>query len=99
MNTLISQFLNAQVQNPERYDWFSKVKEDLELLKINLNISEIEVMSTKKYKDICKSNVKKLAFSYLINKKNSHEKVRSKKYEILEMAQYLRANNFELSVS
>ena len=97
-NTLKYQFLTDQVQNPKICDWFSKVK-DLELLEIDLNIAEIEVLSTEKYKELCKTKVKKLAFLYLITKKNSHEKVRDIKYESLEMSEYLRANEFNMSVS
>ena len=97
-NSLIYQFLSAQMQNPKRNDWYIQVQKDLEVLDITENIQNIETMSKEKYKTICKTQVKKKAFIYLINKKNSHEKVGDIQYKQLKISEYLGANNLMLSV-
>ena len=52
-NSLIYQFLNAQIQNPKRHDWYTKVKDDLEVLDIKLSKSKIyQKKSTQAYAEV-----------------------------------------------
>jgi hypothetical protein len=97
-NSLLYNFFIAQMQDPKTNDWVSTVKKDLEDLDINLEFSDIEELGTNKFTKLCKMQVKLKAFEYLQNEKLNHEKVLHIKYEKLEMAKYLTANDFEYSV-
>ena len=67
-------------------------------LDMTLAFSDIEVMTEDNYKKLCKEKVIIKAFQYLQNKKQSHKSLNNIKYERLEMAHYLRANSFDLTV-
>ena len=43
--SLIHKFLMAQIEQPQAGDWWSLVAKDIEELKLNLSLFEIEVMS------------------------------------------------------
>ena len=82
-NSLIFQFLNAPFIDPKKNYWGSQVLKDLK--EIDIDLDKIEQISTKKFKEIVKERVTRMAFDYLICKKNSHEKVKHIKYESLKM--------------
>ena len=60
-NSLIFQFLMAQMNEPKKNYWGTQVKKDLD--KINMDINIIEQISTKKFKEIVRE--KKLQKFYL----------------------------------
>jgi hypothetical protein len=72
------------------------VTKDLEDLEININ--QIENIPTKKFKSICKTKIRKIAFKYLETKKEKHESVKLIHYENLNMANYLKENSCNYSV-
>ena len=67
--TLLYRFFIAQMEDSTNNDWVTGVIKDFEKVKINLELIEIENMSEVNFKIICKQQVSKLAFEYLINKK------------------------------
>ena len=98
-NSLIYNFLSAQIEEPKRNDWASNVRGDFEELNIEFNLSRIETMTTEVFKNICKDKIVKKAFEYLENKKKGHEKVRHIKHEKLMMASYLKSSYIEEELS
>ena len=98
-NTLLYQFLIAQIEEPKKNDWVSCIiRKDMVELEIQLNSNEIEEMNIEKFKNMCKEKVVKKAYQFLESKKLSHEKVRHIKYKNLDMAEYLKANESNFSV-
>ena len=59
---------------------------------------EIEEMPNIKFKTLCKTKVKDLAFKYLQEKKEKHQAVKDIVYHKYEMAEYLKEGEHELSV-
>ena len=76
---MIFQFLKAQKQFPKKNDWLSQVMSDLKELDIKMSEQEIEEMSNTKFKTLCKTKLKDLAFKYLQEKKEKTS--RSKRYK------------------
>ena len=97
-NTLLYQFLIAQIEEPKKNDWVSCIRKDMVELEIQMNSDEIEEMNIEKFKNMCKEKVVKKAYKYLENKKFSHEKVRHIQYKNLDLAEYLKANESHFSV-
>ena len=58
----------------------------------------MEQIETEKFKETVKEKVVVKAFEYLIDKKNSHEKVKHIRYESLKMQPYLKATDLNMSV-
>ena len=54
-----------------------------------MELFEIEQMSEERFKDVCKQNVKALAFEYLNNKLKQRQNYLDVKYDNLKMATYL----------
>ena len=96
-NSLIYQFLIAQVNTPKRKDWASTVLKDLEEIDIKYDFVQIKNMPDITFEKLCKENIHKQAFQYLDRKKLSHEKVKHIEYKKLEMAGYLKPTELQLS--
>ena len=56
-NSLIYNFLIAQMEEPRRNDWASTVQADLKELNIELTVAKIGSMKTQTFKDICKEKI------------------------------------------
>ena len=95
--SLLYNFFLAQLENPTKNDWVTQVLKDIVYLEVNLDLDQIEQMSTEKFKGICKIKVKEKAFLYLEERKNNLKSVKHIKYSRLEMASYLKHNDFGLS--
>ena len=87
--SLLNQFLNAQMEEPLRGDWWIMVKSDLEDLMIDLSLHEIKNMSKDTFKTLIHTAVKSRAFSWLVSKQSQSEKIRNIFYSKLEMQSYL----------
>ena len=96
--TLLYRFFNVQLENPTKNDWVSSAVGDLITAGIQLELNEIANLSEEKYKYLCKQNVSKLAFEYLIEKQINKNKKTNIKYECLELSKYLQENDFGFSV-
>ena len=53
-NTLLYQFLIAQIEEPKKNDWVSCIRKDMVELEIQMNSDEIEEMNIEKFKNMCK---------------------------------------------
>ena len=65
------------------------VKKDLIDLEINLNITEIKLISKDSFKDLVKKRLTILTFRELIQKKEEHSKMKKVKYNKFEIQSYL----------
>ena len=95
---MLYNFLLAQMEEPKKNDWVSSVYQDMDHLGIKMDCNEIESMKEDKFKQMCKERVQSMAFEFLQSKKGTHDKVMHIKYDSLKMAEYLRPNEFNISV-
>ena len=95
-SSLISKFLQLQIENPTRGDWASNCINDLEELKINLSFEEIKMLTKAKFNQMLKKALAIRAFEYLTQKKGS--KGIEINYTELKMAEYLMPNQENLSI-
>ena len=91
--SLIYQFLQVQLRKPSKNDWGQTVIKDLEELKIDTPISEIENTPKRTFKRIIREKVQAEALKYLNNEKSKHSKVASLTHSELKMQEYLCPNN------
>ena len=89
-DTLINKFFKAQLNNPVRGDWVSRVKLDLNDLKIDLNLDDIQSKSKNEFKEIVKTKVKIKAFEYLTAIQQSHSKSKNIVYNKFDLQDYLK---------
>ena len=68
--SMVKKFLKTQIICPKKKDWIQTVKSNLEHLKINLTLDNIEEMPKETYKKLIKKRIKECAFDYLIDKRN-----------------------------
>ena len=101
-DTLLSRFFFAQLKSPTYNDWSSQVLQEQEELEICLDLEEIKDMSKTKFKSLLLSKIRKKAFQYLVEKKESRISDNSRgkkiKYMSLEMAEYLSPEETDLSI-
>ena len=68
--SLMYKFFEAQSQWPQKGDWISMVKKDVNEIELNLTFDEISVMSDYSYNTKVKNAIRKTAFNWLITEKN-----------------------------
>ena len=92
----------AQLTYPTHKDWVSQVLEDIEYLSIELEIEDIKTMKKECFKKIVKEAVRKNAFIYSQERKESRisENAKGKKivYEEFAMSEYLSPNEEDLTI-
>ena len=89
-SSLLSQFLNSQIEDPLHGDWWLTVKNDLEELDLKLSLYDIKIMSKDRFKKLVKEAINEQALSWLLNKKSKSEKVKKVLHgQSLLMQQYL----------
>ena len=88
--SLIYRFYQTQCKNPVKGDWCISVKENLETLKITSSEDTIRNLPEPSFRKIVNSAIKKQAFQYLVDLKNSHSKVLHIPYSNLELQDYLK---------
>ena len=91
--SLIYKFYKSQCRKTVKDDWCLTVQEDLETLEIKLTEEKIQKLSNVSFKKLVNTAIKKEAFKYLLNIKNSHRKVLHIPYKNLEMQDYLLPSN------
>ena len=69
-DSLMYKFFEAQSQWPQKGDWISMVKKDVNEIELNLTFDEISVMSDYSYNTKVKNAIRKTAFNWLITEKN-----------------------------
>ena len=84
--TLLLKFFMAQVENPCKGDWKGTVIKDLQQHGIDENFEEIKRMSTDRFRELVQTKIRKLAFEFLIAKKDKNKetsKTKEVKFEKL----------------
>ena len=72
--SLLFQFFKAQLENPTKNDWAIQAIKYVAALKMNINLDEIEDMSTEKFTKNCKEKFTYIAFQYLEEKQTKVSK-------------------------
>ena len=65
------------------------MKTDKEMLRLEMDDSEIELLSKSKFKKIIKEKISNTTFNYLIELKQKHSKMRKLSYKKFEVSKYL----------
>ena len=94
--SLVSKFLEIQMETAAKGDWISICIENLKELRINETLEEIEKMSHYKFKNLLNERTKNAALIYLTNKQGikGHEI----KYSDLQMSDYLLPNSQDMTI-
>ena len=87
--SLISQVFWAQIKKPAKGDWCTVVAEDLSSLGLHLKLDEIAGMSKEAIKSKVKTNIKEVAFDFLVTAKKSLTKLADLSYDKLSIQSYL----------
>ena len=87
--SLLFKFLNAQMDEPKKGDWWLKVKKDIEQLNLNLSLHEIKSMSKASFKNLVQTAVKAESFQWLSIKKCKSKKVKNIPHDWFEIQKYL----------
>ena len=90
---LLGNFFKIQRKYPAKNDWINTVKEDLKLVKINLDLDEIKEKSKESFSNLVKVNVREAAFQDLQKMKNEHSKMSNISYTKLELQSYFKSKN------
>ena len=101
-SSMVYKVFQATQENPVNNDFVKSCLKYLEMLDIKMSFSEIEDMSTWRFKKIVKEKTNLAAYTYLMEKKNQpnkQTKIANLKYEKLEMQDYLLDGNFNTQVS
>ena len=85
----------TQLVNPSPGDWTVQIKEDLEDVKIQMSLSEIEKMSKFTFSKLVKSKIRKYTLEKLMKKKEKHSKMKNIVYDELKIQSYF--TNAEIS--
>ena len=88
---LVARVYNVQKQQPSKGDWCSMVKENMELIKLNMSESEIKETGQAKFKSIVKKLVKIAAFQTLHEKKLKHSKIKQIEHKEFKMQKYFES--------
>ena len=84
-DSLLSNFLKLQLEQPTKGDWASSCMKDLRELEMPYTLEQIKLMSYNQFKNKVKIKVRENAFKYLMNKTRSTGK--ENHYEELSMAE------------
>ena len=93
--SLISRFLQIQIEKPTKFDWISTCIKDLKKLKIEVSLEDIRNLPTNQFKKLIRKKCKELALEYLLKKRGS--KGKELIYNEIQTAEYLLPND-ELNI-
>ena len=88
---MIRKVYEAQNRNPAKNGWSLIVENDLKDIDFEENI---ENFSKTSFKKIVKEKIEKIAFKYLMNKKEKHSKLQDITYRSLTCQSYLKSKKF-----
>ncbi len=101
-NELIRRVYMSQINNTVPGDWSQLMKEDMDMLSIDMNVEIISEMTISSYKSYIKQKVRDAAFRKLEEMKTKHSKIKDIHYtNILRPQEYLTGkvlSNIECSV-
>ena len=95
-DSLLSSFFHAQWDSPVPGDWTEQVKKDLELIKLDLALEAIKVISKDAFQKLVKVAIHKAAFVYLNSEKQKRDKVKHVEHRYLKLQPYLCPGEFEI---
>ena len=90
-DSLIYKFYKLQSEKPVKGDWCLTVMENLKTLKIEMTEDELRKISKYSFKKLVNNAIRKEAFAYLLELKNSHSKVLHIPYQKYEIQDYLKS--------
>ena len=79
-NTLIHNFLVAQMENTVRGDWWELVQQDMADLQLDLSWYEIKIMSQQSFKRKVKVRANEAALNWLKNEQQNLKKIQDLNY-------------------
>ena len=91
---LVKRVYNAQKENPSKGDWVHIIKEDMELINLNMNENEISLLSKNEFKKHVKLCVKSASFTALKAIQEDHIKIKHIKYNEFKLQPYLASELF-----
>ena len=92
-NEITKKVYEAQKADPKKGDFAILVKEDKELIELDLSDEDIERMDKMEYQNIVKRKVKSSAFVYLQSLQEKHSKIRNITYHTHTMQEYMSDKN------
>jgi hypothetical protein len=93
-NELVKRVYDAQKLNPTKGDWSNIVKDDMAKIGLEINETEMNVVSKKQFQSIVKRHVKSAAFKSLLETQSKHIKVRNIIYKEFKMQSYLEDGKY-----
>ena len=79
----------TQMKWRKKKDWIAQVLKDLKELKMDEDLEKIKQIKKSKFKNMVDQRIKQKVFEELINKKDSHSKIKDITYRIFQMQKYL----------
>ena len=96
-DSLIFKCFESQQKSTNKKDWSKQIVRDIDELKLNLSLSEVKEMTNLEIKNVLKIAVKRKAFEELLKRKESHSKMINLEYKSLNMQNYLKSSNENLT--
>ena len=93
-NELVKRVYNAQKENPSKGDWIHIIKEDMELINLNMTENEISSLSKNEFKKHVKLCVTSASFTALKSIQEDHIKIQHIKYNDFKLQPYLTSELF-----
>ena len=88
-NETIRKVYNKQKKEPLKLDWYTLLEKDFTFLGISMDEEKISRTPKEVYKTEILKQIKKSAFTYFLNLKETHSKLDSVHYDTLETQKYL----------
>ena len=91
--SMLSKFFRMQWMKPSKGDWTTQVKQDLDDIKLNIELTEMKKIPKNKFKNLVKEKIKELTFSSLLEEKTTHSKMKRLTYNEYKTQSYLKNKN------
>lgn len=88
---LVARVYSVQKRKQGKGDWSSIIKQDMEVIELKMSETEIKETGQAKFKKVVRQLVRKAAFKYLQEKKDTHTKIKGIAYKDLKMQEYLES--------
>ena len=97
-DSLIRQFLEAQISSPLKGDWYTTVRENMNHLELDISLEAIAATSKSTFKLMVKEAIMKKSLTYLQSLQNNHSKSKNIKYTNITLQPYLQPSDAKLSI-
>ena len=88
-NEITRKVYEAQKLNPKKGDFVLMVREDKEMIQLDLSDHQIELMDKSTYQNLVKTKVKNSSFVFLQGLQVQHSKIKDIKYHTFKMQDYM----------